>query len=160
IAVLDEGFAAARALLERAVNEAPGDHAWHLLKLLTLAFTQINTGQIDAALATVEKAVSHATHLGPSHLLGEALGTRAMVVFMSGAGVNDSDLRRALALEDRDANVPLIFRPSVLNALLLGYSGELDRAHDEMLEVRRRSIERGEEGDLVFLGFNNALIEI
>src|SRR5262249_47444393 len=61
---------------------------------------------------------------------------------------------------DRDANVPLIFRPSVLNALLLGYSGELDRAHDEMLEVRRRSIERGEEGDLVFLGFNNALIEI
>jgi len=160
IAVVDQGFAEAEALLQRALSEAPADPAWRVQILVTLSFAQTNIGQLDAALATIEDAVAEATNLGQSHVLGSTLGTRAMLRFMSGAGVDKSGLQHALELEDREANIPLIFRPSVLNALLLAYSGELERADNQMLEVRRRCIERGEEGELVFIGFNNVMIEI
>ena len=127
--------------MQRALIEAPADPASRVQILVSLSFAQTNTGQIDAALATIEDSVAEATKLGQSHLLGSALGTRAMVRFMSGAGVDKPRLQHALELEDREANIPLIFRPSLLNALLLAYSGEFDRAHNEMLEVRRRCSE-------------------
>ena len=73
-----------------------------------------------------------------SHLLGSALATRAMVGFMSGAGVDELGMQHAVELEDREANAALIVCPSMLNALLLAYSGKLDQAHNEMLDVRRR----------------------
>jgi ATP/maltotriose-dependent transcriptional regulator MalT len=160
IAVFDEGFAEAEALLQRALSEAPADPAWRVQILVTLSFAQTNIGHIDAALATIDDAVTEATNLGQSHLLSSALGTRAMLRFMSGAGVDKSGVQHALELEDRDANIPVMFRPSLINALLLAYSGEFDRAHNEMLEVRRRCAERGEEGELVVVGFNNVMIEI
>ena len=160
IAVHDQGFAVAEALLQRAMREAPADPAWRVQILITLAFAQTNIGQMDAALAAIDDAVAEATKVGQSQLLGSALGTRAMLRFMSGAGVDKSGLQRALDLEDRDANIPAMFRPSLINALLLAYSGELDRAHDEMLAVRRRCSERGEEGELGAIGFNNVMIEI
>ena len=158
--VFDEGFAEAQALLQSALAEAPVDPAWRVRMLITLSFAQANIGQIDAALATIEDAVTEAANLGQSNLLGSALGTRAMIGFMSGAGVDTDSLQHALDLEDGEADIPLIFRPCLLNALLLAYSGDLDWAHNEMLEVRRRSIERGEEGELLLVGFNNVMIEI
>ena len=160
IAVLDEGFAEAESLLRRALSEAPTDPAWQMQILVTLSFTQISRGQIDAALATIEDAVREATDRGQPHLLGSALGTRAMVRFVGGAGVDKPGLEHALALEDRDADIPLIFRPSLLNALLLAYSGDLDRAHNEMLEERWRCSQSGEESELVIVGFNNVMIEV
>ncbi|MGX9789854.1 helix-turn-helix transcriptional regulator [Mycobacterium sp. MMS18-G62] len=158
--VYEEGFAEAKALLERALAEAPVDRAWRVQMLITFAFAQINTGQIDAALATIEDAVSEAANLDQSHLLGSALATRAMIGFMSGKGVDADSLRHALELDDGKANIPLIFRPRLLNALVLAYSGDLDWAHNEMLEVRTGCIERGEEGELLLVGFNNVMIEI
>jgi len=85
--------------LQRAFSEAPADPAWRAQILVTLSFAQSDTGQIDAALATIEEAVAEATDLGQSHLLGSALGTRAMLRFMSGAGVDKPGLQRALELE-------------------------------------------------------------
>jgi DNA-binding CsgD family transcriptional regulator/tetratricopeptide (TPR) repeat protein len=160
IAVLDEGSAGTEALLQRALCEAPADRARRVQILLTLSFAHAETGQIDAALATIDDAVAEATNLNQSHLLGSALGVRAMLRFMSGAGVDQPGLQHALELEDREANIPLIFRPSLVNALLLAYSGELDRAHNEMLEVRQRCSERGEESELAVIGFSDVMIEI
>jgi DNA-binding CsgD family transcriptional regulator len=160
IGVINEGSADTQALLEFALAEAPMDPAWRVQVLVTLAFVQTNSGQTGAGLVTIEDAVREAASLGQSHLLGAALATRAMLTFVSGAGVDKSELKHAVELEDDDAVIPLIFRPSLLNALLLAYSGELDRAHNEMLEVRRRYSERGEEGELALIGFNSALIEI
>jgi hypothetical protein len=56
--------------------------------------------------------------------------------------------------------VPLFLRASTQNALLLAWAGQLDKAHDEMGDIRRRCIERGEENELAFLAFHSALIEI
>lgn len=160
IAVLDEGSAEAKDLLVHALSEGPVDGAWRTQMLVALGFAQINIGELDAALATIEDAVSEAASLGQSHLLGAALGARAMLTFMSGAGMDKPALREALELEDREADTPLNFRPSVVNALLLAYSGELDQAHDALIEVRRRCVERGEEGELVVVGFNSMMTEV
>ncbi len=160
IAVLDEGFAEAEELLQRALVEAPPEPAWRVPTLITLSIVQTSIGLIDSALATTATAVEEATNLGQSHLLGSALATRAMVAFMSGAGVDEPSLQRAVELEDREANTALIVCPSMLNALLLAYSGKLDQAHNEMLDVRRRCADRDRDGERVIVGFNNIMIEI
>ena len=160
IAVLDEGFAEAEELLQRALGQAPQESVWRVSTLITLSFVQTNMGRIDSALATTATAVKEATDIGRSHLLGSALATRAMVGFMSGAGVDEAGLQRALELDDREANTALIVCPSMLNALLLAYSGKLDQAHNEMLDVWRRCADRDRDGERVIVGFNNVMIEI
>jgi ATP/maltotriose-dependent transcriptional regulator MalT len=85
---------------------------------------------------------------------------RVMLCLMRGDGLDEPSLRRALVLEDHDAAIPLAFRPSVQNALLLAWTGELERAHEAMLAIRRRCIERGEENELVFVAFHSGLLEI
>lgn len=160
IAILDEGFAEAEELLQRALVEAPSEPASRVPTLITLSFVQTNMGRIDSALATSANAVELATNLGRSHLLGSALATRAMVEFMSGAGLDEPGLQRALELEDREVNFALIACPSMLNALLLAYSGKLDQAHNEMLDVRRRCADRDRDGERVIVGSTSVMIEI
>jgi DNA-binding CsgD family transcriptional regulator len=160
IAALDGAFADAETLLQEALSEAPADPGRRVQILIALSFAQNNIGRVDASLATIEDAVAEATSLGRQHLLGSALGTRALLRFMSGAGVDRPGMQRALELEDHEANTPLVVRPSLLNALTLAYSGELDLAHHEMLGVRRRCSNRGEDGELVVIGFNNVMIEV
>ena len=46
------------------------------------------------------------------------------------------------------------------HALLLGWTGELDLAYERMQTIARRCIERGEEGDLIFIYFQVALNRI
>ena len=160
IAALDGAFADAEALLQEALSEAPVDPGRRVQILIALSFAQNNIGRVNASLATIEDAVAEATSLGRQHLLGSALGTRALLRFMSGAGVDKPGMQHALELEDHEANTPLVVRPSLLNALTLAYSGELDLAHNEMLGVRRRCSDRGEDGELVVIGFNNVMIEV
>ena len=94
--------------------------------LVTLSFAQSDAGQIDAALATIEEAVAEATDLGQSHLLGSALGTRAMLRFKSGAGVDKPwPAARTPASEDREAGISSTSGPSLLSALVLAYSGRV-----------------------------------
>jgi DNA-binding CsgD family transcriptional regulator len=80
--------------------------------------------------------------------------------FMRGDAIDEPSLCRALELEGRDANIPLPFRPSMQNAMMLAWTGQLDRAHDEMLSIRRRCLERGDEIDLVYAAFHAVLIAI
>jgi DNA-binding NarL/FixJ family response regulator len=46
------------------------------------------------------------------------------------------------------------------NAILLAWTGKLEQAHTEMLSIRQRCIEYGEENDLVFVAFHSVLLEI
>ena len=69
-------------------------------------------------------------------------------------------IQRALELEDHDADISSAFSPSVQHALLLAWTGELERAHEEMLTVRRRCIDHGEEGELSFIDFHSVLIHL
>ena len=43
---------------------------------------------------------------------------------------------------------------------MLGWTGELDEAYERMQTIQRRCIERGEEGDLIFIDFQVVLNRI
>jgi hypothetical protein len=85
---------------------------------------------------------------------------RVMLHFMCGEGVEERSLQRAVDLEDSDADVSSAFSPRVQRALLLAWSGALDRANAEMLSIRRRCIETGDEGELSFIDFHSVLIHL
>ena len=69
-------------------------------------------------------------------------------------------MRRALELADYPLDLPLAARPAVQNALLLAWTGQLDDAAGEMAVIRERCVERGEESELIFLGFHSAILQV
>jgi DNA-binding CsgD family transcriptional regulator len=70
-------------------------------------------------------------------------------------------LRRALELEDHDnTDTTLAYRPSFLHAQLAAWTGQLERARDEMAAIRRRCLEHGQENDLMFVALYSVLLEI
>jgi ATP/maltotriose-dependent transcriptional regulator MalT len=155
-----DSFVEAADLLQRALDEV-GDHLpLRVQTLVTLSFTLLNLGDITAGLAAGEQALAQAERLGHPALLSQALSLRAHLWFRSGHGLDRPGLQRALQLEDHDMHMPAALRPSVQNALLLGWTGEFGQAYDEMAVWRRRCMERGEDNELVHVLFNMFQIEI
>jgi DNA-binding CsgD family transcriptional regulator len=80
-----------------------------------------------------------------------AVGMRVMLGFVTGEGFDVASLHRALELEDEHAFTPLVFRPTMQHALLMEWTGELDTAREALDAIRLRCMERGEEGEYVFI---------
>jgi DNA-binding NarL/FixJ family response regulator len=120
----------------------------------------LHTNQLAAGLRMAEEAVTHAARLSQPHLLGLALGMRVTLQFLCGEGFDEADLDRAVQLEDPEIFTPLVFRPSVQRALLLAWTGGLDDSHGVLEAVRRRCVEKGEEGELIFIAQHVVLSSI
>jgi ATP/maltotriose-dependent transcriptional regulator MalT len=160
VRMFDDSFVEAAELLERALDEAEDNLALRVQTSVTLSFAQFNTGQLGAAIESVDGAVTDAERLGLPDLFSQALSMRAMLHFLRGDGFDVPALVQALELEDLDVPVPSAFRPSVQNAVLLACTGQLDQAHDEMSAMRRHYLERGDESGLIFIDFHAVLLEI
>jgi hypothetical protein len=158
--LFDDSFVEAADLLEGALDEVGDNLALRVQMTATLSFALYNAGQTAASLRRAEDAVRDAERLGIPGLLSLALGMQVTLRFLAGDGLDEPSLHRALELEDRQADTPVAFRPSVQNALLLAWAGQLDNAHREMQGIRRRCIEHGEENELIFVAFHVVLIDI
>lgn len=154
VELFDESFLEGAGLLERGLREVGENLALRALMLVTLAFASLNGGRPTEALEKVEDAVRTATRSAAPSLLSHALGMRAMVRFVQGQGFDQTDVRRALELEQPDTSISIAFRPTVQNALLLAWSGQLDPARDALLALRNDCLERGAEAELVFISFH------
>jgi DNA-binding CsgD family transcriptional regulator len=155
-----DGFLEGARLLQRALSEASADSPLRVQILITLAYALLHANQPEPALLTADQAVTHAERLDQRHLLGLALGMQLTLRFLCGQGVDDGELRRAVELEDPEVFTPLVFRPSVQRALLLEWSGQLEEAAQLLQDIRRRCLERGEEGELVFIAQHAVLSSI
>jgi DNA-binding NarL/FixJ family response regulator len=160
VRLTDDSFLDAAGLLERGLGEAGDDLAMRVQMLVSLCFARGNVGEYDAAAQSADDAVADAERLGHPHLLSQALGMKVMAHMVRGDGLDEQALRHALEFEDPKTPVPLPFRASLQNAVLLAWTGQLDRAHHELLAIRQRCLECGEENELMFLAFHGALIEI
>lgn len=160
VELFDNSFPEGVAVLNRGLREVGEHRALRGLMLVTLSFALLNVGRPFEASDTVEEAVLVATRSGSPPLLGQALGMRAMVRFVQGQGRDHTDICRALELEAPGADIPIAFRPTVQNALLLGWSGQLESAHDALKILRRACLQRGEEGELIFLSFHACFVAI
>jgi DNA-binding NarL/FixJ family response regulator len=158
--LFDDGFLEAADILERGIAEVGDDLALRTRLLISLSYARYNAGRFGAAAHSIEDAVANAERLGQPHPLSQALSMRTTLRFLRGDGLDRASLTRALALEDPLANISMGFRPRMQNAMLLGWTGQLDRAHLELADIRRFCIERGEENELMFVGVHSALVEI
>jgi ATP/maltotriose-dependent transcriptional regulator MalT len=158
--LFDDGFVEAASALERALDDAGSDLALRTRLLISLSYTRYNAGRFGAAARSIEDAVTHAERLGQPHPLSQALSMRTTLRFLRGDGLDEASLARAVQLDDHHADFPMAFRPSMQNAMLLGWTGRLDSAHHELASIRRRCVERGEENELMFVAVHSVLVEI
>ena len=100
VRVYNDGFFEGVRLLERALTEVEHNRALRVDMLNMLAYAQINANQAETSLRTVEQAVTEAESLGSPHLLSIALGMRVTLRFLTGHGLDEAGLARALELED------------------------------------------------------------
>jgi ATP/maltotriose-dependent transcriptional regulator MalT len=149
----DDGYPEASQLLQRALAEDKPDPALRVRMLTALAHTLFNTGEPDAAWRCAEEAVMLAERLEAPGLLSQALGVRSMLFFLRGDGIDEPSLLRALELEDHDSFTPTVLKPGVEHALILGWIGDLDTSYQRMQAIQRRCVEKGEEGELMFIDF-------
>jgi hypothetical protein len=155
-----DGFFEGNRLLQDALSEAEAESPLRVQILITLAYSLLNTNQAQEGVATVEEAVMLAERLGQPHLLSMALGMQTVLRFLCGQGVDEVSLRRAIELENTEIFTPLVFRPHVQRTLLLAWSGQVDEAHHELQDIRRRCVEKGEEGELIFIAQHAVLTSI
>lgn len=156
----DNSFLRAVDLLKRALVDAEGNQPLRVHTLLMLSYAQLNNGEFDESLRNIEHAVTQADELGIPALVSQALAVSTMVRCMCGLGVDTPSLQRALELESPDDDAPIAFRASANSALMLAYTGRLDEAHAQMLDVRQHCVERGAETDMMFVSVFTTLIQI
>lgn len=160
IATLNDSFSEAAGLLNQALADtADDDFAFRTPVLLMLSFALVNAGQGEEALHRVGQAVDEASRLADTQPLSWALGMRAMLGFIAGHGFDQAGIQKAVELDHRQSDISVAFRPSIQDALLSAWTGHLEHAHEQMLSVRRRCLEQGEESELIFVDFHTVLIE-
>jgi DNA-binding CsgD family transcriptional regulator len=154
-----DSFLDAAQLLQAALNEA-GDHRELAAQIfLPLSFATMNIGDLPAAIDAVERAVAEAESVGNHALLSQALSWRVGLQVMGGDALDTESLDRAVQLEDPHAVSPVMFRASMVDALMRGWTGDLETAHHAIRTIRRRCAERGEESEQMFVAFHSVLIE-
>lgn len=153
-------FAEAAGVLTEALGNCEDNPAVLAQTLLMLSFAQANQGQYDDALANAQEAVKHAEVLGIDMLTSQALADLEVLKALSGHGFDEDGLERALALEDPDADVPIPFRAQSTAAQVLAWAGRLEEARGHMSTLRQRCIDRGADGDMLFVSVWSTLVHV
>jgi DNA-binding CsgD family transcriptional regulator len=69
-------------------------------------------------------------------------------------------MQHALELEDRLALTPAPFRPSMHNAMILGWTGRLDEAREQLHAIWQHCSGHGGESELMFIAMHRFLVEL
>lgn len=160
IRIHDDNWVEGIALLQRALDDCADVPAMHAHTLASLAFAERVIGKFDQSLVDAQAAVTEAEQVGAPAQISQALATSVYLNFFSGKPIDDADLRRAVELEDLDADGTVPFSASVVEALVLTWSGQLDRAATKMSVIRSRCIERGAENDLMSVTSFATMVEV
>lgn len=155
----DDSYIEAAALLDQALGEPEVDPRLRVRITVDQLYVLVNLGRIQEAVQRTAATVAGAEEVGDAALLAEALAGTVMVRFLSGLGLDEGMLNRALELEDAESRSAIMVRPSLIASLLWAWVGQLDRARGGLLALRRQAIERGAESDLMFMAFHHVLVE-
>ncbi|HET6736655.1 ATP-binding protein [Mycobacterium sp.] len=160
IRIYEDAFGEAAGLLKRALDDAERNQAVLVQTLMSLAFTQAMSAEFDDSIRNARQAVTHAEELAHPGLISRALAMLVTTRSLCGHDVDQAILKRALALEDPDADISIPFCASAVHALALAWAGELDEARTVMHTLRQRCVERGAENDMMAVTGYCTLIEI
>jgi DNA-binding CsgD family transcriptional regulator len=166
VRLFDDSFLEAVDLWERALDEAADNLALRVPTLVIQSLTLFNTGRLAEGVRIAEDAVVNAERLGEPQLLSQALSVRVLLRFIRGDGVDVPGLQRALEIDAGEADVPsrpglhTVVRPRLQQAMLLGWTGQLDHAHQEMRRIRQHCMNNGEEHELMYVSYYSVQIEL
>lgn len=146
--------------LRQALETIENDQALRVEILVPLAFAELNLGRVEVAAAWATEAVAAADRLDGSPLRSIALAMKVLVGFLSGHGIDDAAIGRAVELADRELALTSLMNPDVLQAQLLAGSGRLHAAGEQLSDIRREYLDRGQEGRLTFVDFHRGLTAI
>ena len=127
---------------------------------LMLSFALAHLGRYDEALHHAEQARTEVDGLPIPSLVSSVLANWVIVSFLCGLDFDRASMERALELEDFQTEIPISFRASAVNAVMLMWTGQLDEAAAQMDAVRRRHLERGADTEMFFVSLNSTLLNL
>lgn len=166
VRIFGDSFPEGVAAMERALVEAGDDLSLRVPTLVRLLVPLFNTGQLAAAADRADEAVRDAQRLGHPLLMAQALSLRVFFDFLTGRGLDEQAMQSALDIEDRNTKSPnrssfqMIVRPRSHHALLLGWTGQLERAREEMACLRRECIDHGLENDWIYVMYYSVQVAL
>lgn len=150
----------AEAVLSQAVEAKSTTPLLQVGACLSLALVQSMSGQHVEALRNAETAVTYAEELAIGVLISRAISMHASIRCGQGFGRDEAALVRAMELEGHDGDAPAPFRASVVNAVTLAWTGELDDALNAMLPVWQRCVDRGADSDMMYVSGHLAMLNV
>ena len=167
--IYDNRFTEAIALLNRAAEDARDTPPILVQTLMSLSLARgmgshsdgaDPAGWVEEMVGTARRAVTLAEELGDPSMTSQALTMWVHTRFIHGYGVDEDSLARAVALECVDDDVPTAFSAGVIQAMVSAWTGDLAVARRQLLAVRQRCLQRGDDRNMMGVAAYHALIDM
>ena len=143
--------AVAAELLGKALAEAGADASLRACIERDLAWAVIACGDVRDARNHTRAALALIEDKETPALRGQILAADALTSFLLGDGFDEARMRESLTLDDSDSAVPVEWRPSMMLASMLRWSGDLAGARQQLDGLHRQTTEAGDEASLPYL---------
>jgi DNA-binding CsgD family transcriptional regulator len=155
IDIYTDSFGQAAEVLRRGVDDAADGSPTVLVPLLMmLAFAEMYDDQYDEALHHARLAKDAAVAGDIPAMTSSALAIWVLVGFTCGLGFDVDSIERALTMETEGDPSPANFRASAIRAMALAWTGDLERAVEQMDVVAQRCLERSADTEMIFVSFH------
>ncbi len=160
IRIYDDSLLEAIDLLDHALSDAEDDHVLIVQILLLASFASLYSGKLDDSVRQSDEALERARGLSMPELTSQVLAMSVLAKCTRGDGVDEQSLQRALDMEDLDADVPMQFRACAVRAITHAWTGQLEAARLEAIDVRQLCMDRGAESDVMMFDAHTALADV
>ena len=141
----------AAQLLTRAAEEAGELGTLRAQVERDLAWAVMLCGDMDAAAGHARSALQLVDTVDDASMLAEVLAATAMAEFLQGGGLPTDTIQRSINLEGLGAETPIEWRPTMILAMMLNWSGATAEARRRFDGLHRLALDAGEETSLPFL---------
>ena len=147
----NDSCAVAAELLTRALAEVGPDVSLRAGIERDLAWAVTLCGDVPDAADHARTALRLLRGHPGDPMLAEVVAAATMADFLLGSGFDGPRLTDAVERERQGGEVPIEWRPNMVLAMLLKWSGDLDGARSRFEELHHRTTEAGDETSLPFL---------
>ena len=148
----NDSCSVAAELLSRALTES-GDDDTPLRAAIErdLAWAVMQCGDMREAGEHAKSALRLIEGLGDDEMRPQVLAADAMAEFLLGKGLPAAAMLEASRTERPDAETPIEWRPNMMLAMMLKWSGDIPDARRRFADLHQTALDTGEETSLPFL---------
>jgi DNA-binding CsgD family transcriptional regulator len=141
----------AAELLTRALDEVGADASLRALVERDLAWSVMQCGDMRDAAAHIRSALERSRATADETMLRELIAANAMAEFLLGNEVPAESMHPGTGLGESATDTPIEWRPSMMLAMRLKWSGDIEEARLRLDGLRQHAIEEGDETSLPFV---------